>query len=493
MKLKTNSGPYTIVRTALLAASLIGLGVNPPAANALVGINNIQVTTTNDTVDVATDGVCADAAGQCSLRAAIQTANELGGSVYITLGATTYTLTLTGAGELFSATGDLNINNASVTITSPYGQATIKGGTGWDDRLIQVGGSAQLSISNVVLTGGNSPANGGAIWGADTSSLILRNSRVTDNQAASFGGGISGEGLSLFVENSRIDNNTSGAQGGGILAHAASNTISTSTIDHNTADSSGGVYAYPPPTGSVDIVQSTISNNTARYNGGGIQAVQNVNFYSTTITGNTAAASGTSGYGGGIYLVNTANIRNSIVAGNMASYFVTTTISSPDCYSPNPGTVFLASQGYNLIGDMTGCTMDASGLGEQLGDATNPIDPLFGPLQDNGGVTPTHLLLTGSPGIDTGNPNGCVGTTGTELTTDQRGYTRPIDGDADGVAVCDLGAVEITPTVSAAASTSGGGGGGGCTISNGTGIDPTLPGLLLAALAYLGWRRKHRT
>jgi len=56
-------------------------------------------------------------------------------------------------------------------------------------------------------------------------------------------------------------------------------------------------------------------------------------------------------------------------------------------------------------------------------------------LQDNGGPTETHALLPGSPAIDAGDNTACP-------ATDQRGWARPADGDGDGTAVCDIGAVE---------------------------------------------------
>ena len=61
-------------------------------------------------------------------------------------------------------------------------------------------------------------------------------------------------------------------------------------------------------------------------------------------------------------------------------------------------------------------------------------DPMLGPLTDNGGLTPTHLPLPGSPVIDTA--CACA-------QFDQRGLARPIDGDGAGVAFCDIGAVEV--------------------------------------------------
>ena len=66
----------------------------------------------------------------------------------------------------------------------------------------------------------------------------------------------------------------------------------------------------------------------------------------------------------------------------------------------------------------------------------NHVNPLLGPLQDNGGGFLTHALLGGSPAIDAAALLGCE-------ATDQRGVLRPVDGNADGVAVCDIGAFEF--------------------------------------------------
>jgi hypothetical protein len=57
---------------------------------------------------------------------------------------------------------------------------------------------------------------------------------------------------------------------------------------------------------------------------------------------------------------------------------------------------------------------------------------MLGPLQDNGGPTPTHALLAGSPAIDNGNDTAA-------LDFDQRGigFPRIAGGGAD------IGALEV--------------------------------------------------
>ena len=97
---------------------------------------------------------------------------------------------------------------------------------------------------------------------------------------------------------------------------------------------------------------------------------------------------------------------------------------------------------YNLIGTLDNCTLaDDQGL-DLIG-----LDPLLGTLADNGGPTETHALQAGSPAIDAADPAGCSGIRNFQLHTDQRGHPLPWDGDADGTAVCDIGAFEAPLTI----------------------------------------------
>ena len=287
-----------------------------------------------------------------------------------------------------------------------------------------------------------------------------------------------------------------------------------------------------------------------------------LHLYNTTISGNYDGISTTKD-------ISFVSARNTLIAGN----------SNLNCSSG----VALGSYGYNLSDD-TSCQLSGTG------DVEN-VDAVMGPLQDNGGVTPTYALLPGSPAIDAGNPNDCTDNIPAVITQDQRGVSRPVDGDGDGTAICDIGSFEAPannpPTFTAGTgsvsipedhpvssniilveandpegdtlsysiisgnadntfaidsnsgqitlaaaldyetltsytltlqvddgqgnqvtdtltvnvtdvdetvvtTTTSGGGGGGCTIGTDSRFDPVFPGLLLAALIYLGLRRKRR-
>ncbi len=80
---------------------------------------------------------------------------------------------------------------------------------------------------------------------------------------------------------------------------------------------------------------------------------------------------------------------------------------------------------------------------DRKGSIASPLDPKLGPLQNNGGLTQTAALLTGSPALDKGTSLSLSGT----LTTDQRGsgFPRKVDNlaitNAAGVDGTDIGAL----------------------------------------------------
>jgi hypothetical protein len=107
-------------------------------------------------------------------------------------------------------------------------------------------------------------------------------------------------------------------------------------------------------------------------------------------------------------------------------------LANPDVHG------FYHSLGHNLIGDVHNAGGFANDVnGDLVGGNGNPVlDPLLGPLQDNGGPTLTHAPLRTSPVIDAGGNAGAP-------ATDQRGAPRGGDGNGDDTAAVDIGAVEF--------------------------------------------------
>ncbi len=405
----------------LILLFIIGLSLTAvplPIAHAAT----ITVNTTNDENN---------SDGDCSLREAIIAANTDtavdacpagNGADTITLPAGTYLLSLAGADEDDALTGDLDITN-DLTITGAGPALTIIDGNGLD-RVFHLHTLANpATIASLTIRGGDSGIYAGSGLFLSGGNLTLLNSRVRDNSSSS---GIYALGATLTVINSRIYQNSSK---GLVINGTASATLINSLVSGNSTTFDGAGITNG---GTLTLINSTVSGNSALSNGGGIwNNGGTTTLYNTTITNNTADEDGDeTGDGGGLYISSgTLTIWNSIIAGNFDD-------SSSTRHSDCSGT--LTSQGYNLIQSATGCTI----TGDTTGNATGVI-PYLSPLADNGGPTLTHaIFLAGSAAVDGGNPAGCEDADGAPLTTDQRGYLRPVDGGS-GTARCDMGAFEF--------------------------------------------------
>jgi len=292
-----------------------------------------------------------------------------------------------------------------------------------------------VTIEESTIQGNHSSQGGGGVatWLSD---VTIRDSVVTEN-SANFTGGLSiGDTGSFLVERTTISNNSSQEGTGGFEVSEASGLISSSTVAGNESDSGTGGIHFGYSSGAT-INNTTISGNTGLEAGGvGIGAddfdSNSVSFSNSTIVDNSANRGAGIAGTGWLPLV---DVRNSILAMNNAS------LGGPDCIVESLEGVPIFSGGHNILGDSSECSFESS-TGDQVGTADSPIDPRIGPLADNGGATKTHALLAGSPAIDAGSPDAPGSTEGACEPVDQRGGQRPLDGDGDGVAICDIGAFE---------------------------------------------------
>lgn len=336
--------------------------------------------------------------------------------------------------------GELDISTG-LTIEGPgAAQLAVSGGSG--SRVFEVNASQPVAISGLSIVDGRGVQDGGAILNHTT--LTISNCNISGSEAE-YGGAIDNLGT-LTINNSTIDSNSALDDGGGI-DNAGRLSVSTSTLSQNGTQGDGGGIYMASGSASATLTGCTLSGNSASggaaFGGGGLY----VSNYTTATLTNCTLASNTAqyGYGGGIDVVSygRATLLNCTVAlnsashgGGIASYAaytlsLTNTIAAennasshvgPDIY----GTVTTAD--HNLVGSGAGETGVLNGVNGNLVG----LNPLLGPLANNGGPTETMALLAGSPAI--GHADNVAAP-----ATDQRGVTRrDVPGEAT-----DIGAFEL--------------------------------------------------
>lgn len=285
--------------------------------------------------------------------------------------------------------------------------------------------------------------NGGGI--ASSGSLTINDSILTENDAGDDGGAIAISGGVLSVKDSIISNNTATDEiAGGILMNGGTATLVRTTVSGNIAALGGGIHNEG---GALTLLESTVSNNNTDQEfqtilgGAGIANDGGTLFVSNSTISNNSSIGST---GGGIYNMEfgpgVVTLVNTTLNGNKATFgggifnggdgtlhFQNTIIANSsvggDCV--NEGT--LATNLSNLIEDSS-CNPAISG------------NPMLAALSDNGGPTETHALMPTSPAVDAADPAVCASLPVANL--DQRGESRPVDGNGDGTAICDIGAYE---------------------------------------------------
>ncbi|WPF90259.1 choice-of-anchor Q domain-containing protein [Cyanobacterium aponinum AL20118] len=308
-----------------------------------------------------------------------------------------------------------------------------------------------------------SPANGSL----NLQNVTIKNGAMTEeNIDATFAGGtINGGVLNIdlnaqtIITNSIIADSSTTLQGGGINNSGTLTLEKTIVSGHNSGDNAGGIYN----TGIMTIRDSAIINNLAdaaapdiiEGGGGGIlnEAGATLIMVNTTVSGNRSASndgndppSGPGDGGGGILSRGTTRIINSTIVNNSAQvgsgiYSETTTantilyntIIANNTGSPDLDGFFDSRSGFNFVPNANGLILDAKNGNIVGGTTTQRLDLNIGPLQDNGGPTPTHALLPGSPAINAGDTEqvNILFYFPDDPPLDQRGSERISDGRID--------------------------------------------------------------
>ena len=212
------------------------------------------------------------------------------------------------------------------------------------------------------------------------------------------------------------------------LIHICQMTLDRSLLSANTAGDGGG--ARVGQAGTLVVVNSTLSGNSAAVDGGGLFTAGTTSLINATLSGNTAGVRG----GGALAYGGSLTLQRSLLAGN----------SAPDGREARRMGGAVTAAAHNLFG--FGGDAGLSGLSAGASDVT-PAVALGGvlrPLAHNGGPTLSHALAVGSPAIDVAPSADCaVAPVG---GVDQRGLPRNVDGDGQASAAeCDIGAVEAGP------------------------------------------------
>lgn len=269
-----------------------------------------------------------------------------------------------------------------------------------------------VSLRNVSIYGSfantlTGKAYGGAVYdkaGFNASYGVFAQNRVFAQNAAglSFGGAIFSNGemnlnYATISGNGAYSPSDNGGSFGGIDSHG-STFIQNCTISGNTAHARvGGLGVFSMPAGTLLLIDSTVSGNTATKGPiGGIWAYTgNVSMVNPTIVLNNAGMG--SDNGGPLYAPGLAvshaylSMTNALIASNGYG----PTLTQNDLTLGRGGMLMTVRN--NLV-RTTAVAMPA--------DTKKGVCPLLGPLRNNGGVTKTHALLSHSPAIDAGVDSG---------------------------------------------------------------------------------------
>ena len=440
----------------------------------------LLITTTADSYD----GICNR---HCSLRDAVTTANQVSGTSIIVLPAGNYGLSRLDVldqndphlpiDEDDNLSGDLDIRGDLLIKGAGIAKSSIDG-LGMDafkvrHRLVEVRPGARLVLDNLTLKTSNSADNGGAL--ENHGHALLRNVRALDNRTRNdqldapergYGGAIANF-ASLIVLSSSFENNRANAADyayGGAIYNSGSLLVRDSKFLKNGTETfslvgpGGAIYnqgraeiwgsfftensnaeytqdgIVANEGGELTIGNSTLSGNwsqalsNGRADSPGVQHSK-ATLINVTITRNTNGEVGEprAVLNGGELL-----IRNSIIAGNYDQYSDLDNPSAVPSNCMNVGDHY----GYQAVGllrndEQSNCSANLF----VSGAAT--FTQVLSPTPTKHKQTWTNDLLPGSPAIDAG--------IGDCSAQDQRGVSRPQDGNGDGVAVCDLGAYELKP------------------------------------------------
>jgi Right handed beta helix region len=368
--------------------------------------------------------------GHLSIREAIVIANAQNARNATTISFDSKVFTSPQTITITPALGEMNIT-APVTINGPTAGLTLSGGN--TSRIFNINVPTLNSqptppstsppapigsvfINGLTLTSGaTNTASGGAVL-IQNGIVSFNNCTISNSSAFQNGGGIStGSGGSVTLISTTVSGNTagtSGSGGGGGVYVAGNGTllVESSTVSGNTVVGSaggGGIYLLNSTTNNSAIVESTISGNAGPHGGGVyLKNWQGTSFKVFNSTITNNKAT-TSPDGGGILIGG--------VGSNVGTLTLSSTILAGNTAANGPDLEFLAPlPNQNVGGDNNLVGVIAVGNFTLTGASNLTGSPGLNALGNNGGPTQTHSLQAGSQAINNGNNVLC-------LDFDQRG------------------------------------------------------------------------
>lgn len=362
----------------------------------------------------------------CSLRAAIMEANALPGADRVILppAASPYAIAIPPSAGPDDASGDIRISDGLTirgVLNAAGNRPTLAASMG--DRLFEiVDVNAPVVLEGLRLTGGETTLFGGALAVVNSSAVSLRQIEIQGNRAEDGGGAISMLGSTMLIEDSDLHGNHTDGLGAAIHSEASFLEIRRSSVRASTDSGAGASQEalYASGDGSTLVQNSTFSGNA----GTALRILDG----DLEVANGTLAGNGRRGIEFERLTGRNLLIRNTVLAGNGLG----------GCSLIGAGNAGVATNGFNLT-QSNGCELHTG--------TSNIVNADAGLAELS--LTPTeftahHPLLPGSLLRDAGHPDisalGCT-------PSDQRGTPRPVDGNADGLARCDIGAIEAASVV----------------------------------------------
>ena len=390
-----------------------------------------------------------------------------GAAIFVNNGATVNLIGSSVTGNTSDDDGGAIYSNGDVNVTLSNfsgNQAGVNGGPG-NGGAISIIGSGTLNVQQSNFAGNLAASGGGAIFAGSAQAFVadsVFNGNITNliTPTNSGGGAVYFAGTQASLARTAFSGNLSPNGWGGAVYAAINATVLITDTSFNAnlagtptqSEMAGAIYSQA----NLNVWRSAFINNIAVQGDGGALVVDKG---STATIANTSFMANTAplGFGGAIVVTNTqaGGPASSLIAKNVTLW---TNAAKPP--SDHGGGIFVgpghsASVGNTIFdGNISGnCTGTVTSLGHNLdsgtgcnltqtGDIQNGSANLDTPGFNGGPITSllTQKLLSGSDAIDAGDNAVCNAAPVNK--EDQRGDVRPKDGDANGSAVCDIGAYE---------------------------------------------------